>query len=216
VFNLLGVNFTDRYEHCKHYCITVSTFTRRRFASDGAQQHRWTTVNRKADHGWSTSARCIVPSWTSNISWTSNHVFIKRGWAPSGGSYLHKFQTQSVTLSWLQMLFLQTLHLKPDAKPRITNVYSKSPEAVVRMKKELDIISRVWIRNRGFIHLVRIKLWNQKWNRGIPHRHNFCNLNSQLVPVAFHPQGCGTGAQAIMDGGVGAWNLCSGSTDIFC
>jgi len=100
VFNLLGVNFTDRYEHCKHYCITVSTFTRRRFASDGSQQHRWTAVNRKADHGWSTSVRCIVPSWTSNISWTANHIFIKRGWAPSGGSYLHKFQTQSVTLSW--------------------------------------------------------------------------------------------------------------------
>ena len=90
--NILGRNFTDRHE-----LADICRFTAvHRFA----QQHQWTTVNRKADHGWSTSARCIVPSWTSNISWTANHIFIKRGWASSGGSYLHKFQTQSVTLSW--------------------------------------------------------------------------------------------------------------------
>jgi len=36
------------------------------------------------------------------------------------------------------MLFLQTLQLKPDAKPRIAKVYPQCPEALIRMKKEFD------------------------------------------------------------------------------
>ena len=65
--NFLGRNFTERYELadiCRFTAVHRCT-----------HHHRWTTVNRKADHGRSTSARCIVPSWTSNISWTANHIF---------------------------------------------------------------------------------------------------------------------------------------------
>jgi len=36
------------------------------------------------------------------------------------------------------MPFLQTLELKPDAKPRIAEVYPQSPEALTAMKKEFD------------------------------------------------------------------------------
>ena len=37
-----------------------------------------------------------------------------------------------------RMPFLQTLELKPDAKPRIAKVYPQSPEALTAMKKEFD------------------------------------------------------------------------------
>jgi len=36
------------------------------------------------------------------------------------------------------MPFLQTLELKPDAKPRIAKLYPQSPEALTAMKKEFD------------------------------------------------------------------------------
>jgi len=83
------------------------------------------------------------------------------------------------------MPFLQTLELKPDAKPRIAKVYPQSPEALTAMKIEFDKF-----REYGFV-IKGSSTWSgpsfaiNKKDRGYRIVTNFRYLNSQLVPVMF-------------------------------
>jgi len=123
------------------------------------------------------------------------------------------------------MLFLQTLQLKPDAKPRIAKVYPQCPEALIRMKNEFNKF-----REYGFV-IEASSTWSAasfeiKNKTGNAHRHKFRNLNSQLVPFHVSPPGLWSRNPSnygqlepgpkITDGGAGAWNLGSASTDILC
>ena len=84
-----------------------------------------------------------------------------------------------------RMPFLQTLELKPDAKPRIAKVYPQSPEALTAMKKEFDKF-----REYGFV-IEGSSTWSapsfaiKKKNGEERIVTNFRYLNSQLVPVMF-------------------------------
>ena len=84
-----------------------------------------------------------------------------------------------------RMPFLQTLELKPDAKPRIAKVYPQSPEALAAMKKEFDKL-----REYGFV-IEGSSTWSapsftiKKKNGEYCIVTNFPYLNSQLVPVMF-------------------------------
>jgi len=83
------------------------------------------------------------------------------------------------------MPFLQTLELKPDAKPRIAKVYPQSPEALTAMKKECDKF-----REYGFV-IEGSSTWSapslaiNKKDGGYRIVTNFRYLSSQLVPVMF-------------------------------
>jgi len=184
VFNLLGANFTDRYE-----LANIIAFQARRLRAEETHVVARTTVVSDSttdkltldeasllavhfDHGLPTFPEPRV---------TLNQARLDAIWR----KLPHISDSESNFKQGLRMPFLQKLELKPDAKPRIAKVYPQSPEGLTAMKTEFNKF-----REYGFV-IEGSSTWSapsfaiNKKDGGYRIVTNFSYLNSQLVPVMF-------------------------------
>ena len=133
VFNLLGANFTDRYE-----LANIIAFQARRLRAEDTHAVARTTVvsDSTTDKLTLDEARLLALQFDHGLPAvpeprvTLNQARLDAIW--------HISDSKSNFKQGPRMPFLQTLELKRDAKPRIAKVYLQSPEALAAMKKEFD------------------------------------------------------------------------------
>ena len=184
MFNLIGANFTDRYElanitEFQARCLRAEdmhVIGRTMVVSDSATDKL--TLDKahllavQFDHG--------LPAFPEPRV-TLNQARLDAIWR----KFPHISDSERNFKQGMRMPFLQTLELKPDAKPRIAKVYPQSPEALTAMKKDFDKF-----REYGFV-IEGSSTWSarsfasKKKNGEYCIATNFRYFNSQLVPVMF-------------------------------
>jgi len=134
VFNLLGANFTDRYE-----LANIIAFQAQRLRAEDTYVIARTTVvsDLKADKLTMDEARLLAAQFDLGLPTFPEPRMILDQARLDGiwRKFPHISDLERNFKLGSRMLFLQTLELTPDAKPRIARIYPQSPEALTAMKK---------------------------------------------------------------------------------
>jgi len=137
VFNLLGANFTNRYE-----LGNIIAFQARRLRAEDTHVIARTTVvsDPATDKLTLNETRLIAAQFDHGLPAfpEPRAIFDQARLDAIWRKFPRILDSERNFKQGPRMPFLQTLELKPDAKPRIVKVYPQSPEALTAMKKEFD------------------------------------------------------------------------------
>ena len=137
VFNLLGANFTDRYE-----LANIIAFQAHRLQAEDTHVIVRTAVvsDSATDKFTLDEARLLAVQFDHGLpAFPEPRVILDQARLDAiWRKFPHISDSERNFKQGPRMPFLQTLKLKPDAKPRIAKVYPQSPEGLTAMKKEFD------------------------------------------------------------------------------
>ena len=185
MFNLLGANFTDCYE-----LANIIAFQPRRLqAEDTLVIVRTTAVSDSTTDKLTLDEVRLIAVWFDHglpafpePRVTLNQARLDAIWRkfPHISDSEHNFKQGP------RMPFLQTLELKPDAKPRIAKVYPQSPETLTAMKKEFDKIREYGFVIEGSSTWSAPSLPSKRKTESTALSQTFATLTRNSFPLCFH------------------------------